>query len=236
MKTIVVASLFNGQDSCGEQSLFTPLGKHKFDGVSPKNVSEENLQFSNISNFDNNRFAWFLMRVSYGQEQKVAKFLESKNIEYFLPLKKVERVVKGKKCSFQVSLVPNMLFVKSTKTILKQYVGKAPLTFFHHYYVPVYNEKGKMRRIGIKPLIIPDNQMEQFRNWHEIDDSNKYFVCDDRFNFKTNELVRVIKGNFMGFTGHICRIKGQNRVGVTIQGIGTIFTAYIPKMWLERIS
>lgn len=230
MKTDLSASLLNGQDlCCDESNLFTPLGELKFDGVSPESASNAD------GNCCEEKLSWFLMRVSYGQEQKVAKFLESVNIEYFLPLKDVYRLLNGKKYLIQVSLIPNFLFVKSTELILKQYVGKAPLTYFHHYYIPIFNMgNNNMKRIGMEPLIIPDYQMDLFRRWYEVDDCNKYYVCDDKFKFKTNELVKVTKGCFMGFTGNVCRLKGQSRVGVTIKGVGTIFTAYIPKAYLEK--
>lgn len=231
METNVSASLCNGQSSsCDEHASFTPLGKRQFDGVSPRNV------YTTTVTESDDKFAWFLMRVAYGQEQKVANFLKTQNIEYFLPLKIRKRVLNGKTYSSQTSLIPNFLFVKSTEHILKQYVGKAPLTYFHHYYVPIFSLKRKMAKTGVKPLIIPDSQMELFRRWYVVDDENKYYVCDDDFKFKTNDKVRVTKGNFMGFVGNVCRIKGQSRVGVTIKGVGTIFTAYIPKMWLERIE
>lgn len=47
--------------------------------------------------------------------------------------------------------------------------------------------------------------------------------------------MKIVRGKFVGFEGKVCRIKGQTRVGLIIEGIGTIFTAYIPKDYLEKM-
>lgn len=94
---------------------------------------------------------------------------------------------------------------------------------------------GKFGRSGKKPLIIPNCQMEKFIKWNSVDDLNKLFIADDKITFCNKEKVRILGGQFQGFEGQVFRIKGQSRVGVSIEGVGTIFTAYIPKGMLEKI-
>ena len=53
--------------------------------------------------------------------------------------------------------------------------------------------------------------------------------------FSKNELVRINRGRFEGLCGFVCRYKGQSRVGISIEGLGTIVTAFIPKQFLEKI-
>lgn len=119
---------------------------------------------------------------------------------------------------------------------MKKYIGKEPLEFFHHYYVPKKEiGGGKFGRSGKKPLIIPNCQMEKFIKWNSVDDLNKLFIADDKITFCNKEKVRILGGQFQGFEGQVFRIKGQSRVGVSIEGVGTIFTAYIPKGMLEKI-
>lgn len=77
--------------------------------------------------------------------------------------------------------------------------------------------------------------MESFIAWNEIDNDNKLFIADDKMTFVKDEEVLVLKGQFAGMRGHVCRIKGQSRVGIVINGVGTIFTAYIPKGMLEKV-
>ncbi len=180
---------------------------------------------------------WFLMRAAYGQERKAKEFLDALGIETFLPLHTQTYIHKGKKTRRRVSLIPNFLFVKSTEAEMKKYVGRGKLRFLHHYYIPHKDESGNsIGPKGITPLVIPERQMALFVRWNTVDDDGKLFVAGDRFNFTKDDRVKIIKGKFAGFEGRICRIKGQTRVGMIIEGIGTIFTAYIPKDCLEKCS
>lgn len=178
---------------------------------------------------------WFLMRAAYGQEKKARDFLEAKGIETFLPLQSQTYIYKGKKRHRQVSLIPNFLFVKSNEKEMKKYVGKGELDFFHHYYVPHKDDRGRaLGKKGIKPLVIPEKQMESFIRWNEVSDDNKLFVADDKMKFEKNDMVKIVEGKFAGLEGFVCRIKGQSRVGIVVNGVGTIFTAYVPKRMLEK--
>ena len=89
---------------------------------------------------------------------------------------------------------------------------------------------------GIKPLIIPEKQISLFVKWNAVEEEDKLFVPDDKFNFTKDDKVKITKGKFVGFEGKVCRIKGQARVGLIIEGVGTIFTTYIPKDYLEKCT
>ena len=234
-------SLFKGQNKgvdspkSGIQNVaMSPYNIHN--GVSPTYVSKLSAKCStdNIktaSSTENVEEAvWFLMRAAYGQEKKAKDYLEAKGIEVFLPMQEKRFVQNGKCKNKQVSLIPNFLFVKSTEVEMKKYVGKGELDFLHHYYVPHKDEK------GIKPLVIPERQMSLFIKWNTVEDKNKLFVPDDKFNFTKDDKVKITKGKFIGFEGKVCRIKGQARGGLIIEGVGTIFTTYIPKDYLEKCT
>ena len=67
------------------------------------------------------------------------------------------------------------------------------------------------------------------------EEEDKLFVPDAKFKFTKDDKVKIVRGKFVGFEGKVCRIKGQTRVGLIIEGVGTIFTAYIPKDYLEKM-
>lgn len=239
-------SLCKGQNN-GVNSLNSGVSKvstspHSIhNGVTPNYMSKQSAHSSlnNISaasSTDNVEEAvLFLMRAAYGQEKKAKFYLEAKGIEVFLPMKEKCCILNGKRKTKQVSLIPNFLFVKSTETEMKKYVGKGELDFFHHYYVPHKDETGKkIGKNGIKPLVIPEQQMNSFIRWNEVNDDNKLFIADDNMNFEMNCVVKIVAGKFAGLEGFVCRIKGHTRVGVVISGVGTLFTAYIPKNMLEK--
>lgn len=185
---------------------------------------------------DSEAMVWFLMRAAYGQEQKAQEFLETKGIETFLPLQEHCFVRDGKRVKKMQSLIPNFLFVKSTESEMKKYIGKHPVDFLHHYYVPHKDNSGNaIGTKGIKPLVIPDEQMDAFQQWYAIRDDNKLFIADDKMHFNKDQQVKVIGGKFAGMCGRVCHIKGQSRIGIVVSGVGTIFTAYIPKGMLKKV-
>lgn len=241
-------SLCKGQNN-GVNSLNSGVSKvstspHSIhNGVTPNYMSKQSAHstlnnISAASSTDNVEEAvWFLMRAAYGQEKKAKFFLEAKGIEVFLPMKEKCCILNGKRKTKQVSLIPNFLFVKSTETEMKNYVGKGELDFFHHYYVPHKDETGKkIGKNGIKPLVIPEQQMNFFIKWNAVEEEDKLFVPDDYFKFTKNDKVKIVRGNFVGFEGKVCRIKGQTRVGLIVEGVGTIITAYIPKDYVEKCT
>lgn len=181
--------------------------------------------------------AWFLMRAAYGQEMKALEYLSDKAgiEEVFCPQWTQVRRINGKTVKKRVSILPNTLFVKSTAKTLKEYIGRPPLSFLHHFYQPYKDEEGRDIEGGRKPIIIPEVQMTSFRKWLSVDAEDKIYL-NDTFSFKRNDLVRVKDGEFAGFTGHVVRLKGQTRVGVNIEGIGFICTTYIPKHCLEIVK
>lgn len=246
-----IAALIKGQKS-GEYSpnscdlKITTSPQDIQTGVTPDYVLNEGSDKSTV--FNNNKLqtasstknvegaVWFLMRVAYGRERKAKDYLEPLGIEVFLPEQERCVVCKGKRIHKLKSLIPNFLFVKSTEQEMRKYIGKKPLDFFHHYYVPHKDSDGNsIGKKGRKPLVIPNEQMEKFIKWNSVNDINKLFVADDKIPFCNNEKVRILGGQFKGFEGQVFRIKGQSRVGVSIEGVGTIFTAYVPKGLLEKI-
>ena len=48
---------------------------------------------------------------------------------------------------------------------------------------------------GIKPLVIPQNQMDSFIKWQNVDDENKLFIADDHMDFERNDVVITTKSS-----------------------------------------
>lgn len=178
---------------------------------------------------------WFFMRAAYGKEAVARDYLEKNGIKVYHPQHVIKKVEGDRTYMSVQSIIPNSLFVFSTEEILKQYVGQPPLDFFHHYYIPNLDEKGVPIENGRKPIVIPDNQMEQFIIWNDAKDANKYFRQEE-YTFVPGQRVYVKEGPFKGFTGQVVRIKGQTRVGTNITSVGFIATTYIPKHFLVAIE
>ena len=52
--------------------------------------------------------------------------------------------------------------------------------------------------------------------------------------FQRGQVVRIIEGKFKGVTGIVARYQGQQRVGIVIDGLLTVATAYIPSAFIEE--
>jgi hypothetical protein len=53
--------------------------------------------------------------------------------------------------------------------------------------------------------------------------------------FKTGQKVRITEGKFAGVTGIVARYQSQQRVGIVIDGLLTVCTAYVPSAFIEII-
>lgn len=53
--------------------------------------------------------------------------------------------------------------------------------------------------------------------------------------FKQGQKVRIIDGKFKGVMGMVARYHSQQRVGIVIDGLFTVCTAYVPSAFVESI-
>lgn len=161
-------------------------------GVSPRSVRR---QSADPPDKPDQEAVWFLMRAAYGQERKAKDILEAENIEVFLPVTNKMRIIGGKRKLITESLIPNFLFVHTTERMIRKYVGSPGLSFLHHYYIPNKDENGcPIGKSGIKPLIVPDDQMESFLKWYETEDENKMFISDTESDISKGDKVKIISG------------------------------------------
>ena len=57
---------------------------------------------------------WYVMRATYHREKKAYDYLVSKNIECYLPLRRVVKMVNGRRRFVLEPFLPNFLFVYTT--------------------------------------------------------------------------------------------------------------------------
>ena len=189
-------------------------------GVSTKNAL---LKIKNIPH-------WYVLRATYGQEKKAYDYLVSKKVKAFYPTMRVMKEVKGKRIYAVESRIPNLLFVFGTEEEIKTYVyDNVNLPFLRFYYRSFFvNHKTEKT-----PMIVPNRQMENLMIICASESDNIVFSSECIEKFKEGRLVRVIEGPFKGVIGRVAKYKKQQRVGITIDGIGTMATAYVPSDFLE---
>ena len=176
---------------------------------------------------------WYALRTTYGREKKAYDYMTAKGITAFYPTTNVVKLIKGKRKVVTESRLPNIFFAYGTEEQLKSFVyDNVNLPFLRFYYRHIHEGN----TIKKTPLIVPDNQMESLKIICAADADNTIVSLTEVPKFEKGQLVKVIDGVFKGVVGRVARWQGQQRVGVCIEEIGTIATAYIPNAFIEIVK
>ncbi len=175
---------------------------------------------------------WYALRTTYGREKKAYDYMTAKGITAFYPTINSVKLINGKRKVVTESRLPNIFFAYGTEEQLKSFVyDNVNLPFLRFYYRHVHVG----RRIEKIPLIIPDNQMESLKIICAADADNTFVSLVEVPKFEKGQLVRVTDGAFKGVIGRVARWQGQQRVGVVVDQLVTVVTAYVPSAFLEKL-
>ena len=173
---------------------------------------------------------WYALRTTYGREKKAYDYLTAKGITAFYPTTNVVKLIKGKRKNVTESRLPNIFFAYGTEEQLKEYVYDNVNLPFLRFYYRHYHEGNKIIKT---PLIVPDNQMDSLKIICAADADNTIVSLVEVPKFEKGQLVRVTDGAFKGVIGRVARWQGQQRVGVVVEDLVTVVTAYVPSAFLE---
>lgn len=189
------------------------------------------------SNFiPKDRPQWFVLRATYGRWKMAVDLLEDNDIETYVPMHDITKLINGKRRTFHEPLLPGIVFARLSRTMAEQFVkDPAPSSKWLKYYTdktkPLENATGLN-----PPIVIPDNEMLNFIRATSVPSEHSGMVSKERVHYKSSEFVRVIKGDFKGVIGRVARASGQQRVAIDIDGLGTFVTAYIPNDFLKVLK
>lgn len=159
--------------------------------------------------------------------------MTAKGITAFYPTTNVVKLIKGKRKVVTESRLPNIFFAYGTEAQLKEYVfDNVNLPFLRFYYRHIHEGN----TIKKTPLIVPDNQMDSLKIICAADADNTFVSLVKVPKFEKGQLVKVTDGAFKGVTGRVARWQGQQRVGVVVDDLVTVVTAYIPSAFLENMT
>lgn len=176
---------------------------------------------------------WYALRCTYGREKAAYDYFVAKGIIAFYPTTNAVKIINGKRKVVAESRLPNIFFALGTEEQIKTFVyDNVNLPFLRFYYRHVHVGC----RINKTPLIVPDYQMESLKIICAADADNTIVSLDEVPKFKKGQLVRVVDGAFKGVTGIVARYQGQQRVGIVIDGLLTVATAYIPSAFLSKFK
>ena len=174
---------------------------------------------------------WYALRTTYGREGKAYDYMTAKGITAFYPTIKTVKLIKGKRKVVTESRLPNIFFAYGTEEQLKTFVyDNVNLPFLRFYYRHVHVG----RRIDKRPLIVPNYQMESLKITCAANTDNTIVSLEKVQKFEKGQLVKIVDGAFKGVVGKVARWQGQQRVGVVVDDLVTVVTAYVPSAFLEK--
>lgn len=177
---------------------------------------------------------WYAMRTTYGREQKAYDFIVSNGGTAFLPLIKLQKIIRGQKKIVETSRIPNIFFVYGTEDEVKTYAFDNVHLPFLRFYYESHHEGVKIIK---EPLIVPDKQIHSLKILCNAEAEDIRMVPDEMIQkFREGDSVLITEGEFKGIEGKVARWHGQQRVAIILEGLLTIATAYIPNVHLKRLS
>lgn len=160
---------------------------------------------------------WFVARTRKGHELSVRDRLRELEEEHFIPSKRTIRIRGKHKKEVEVPLIPNLVFLRATKSHACELANGGRLPIF---YVIDRNTRTLLE--------VPEKQMENFM---QILDWSPNSLCLSEVPLRLGGKVRVIKGDLAGVEGELLSM--LNRTYVVVQ-IGGLLAAkvQIPKSYL----
>ena len=201
-------------------------------GVSTSSVSP---QKGNKKSTESRKGAphWYALRTTYGREKKAYDYLVAHNVIAFYPTLRSVKLIDGKRSFVEESRIPNIFFAYGTEEELKFFVyDNVNLPYLRFYYRKTHVGN---RTVNV-PLVIPENQIESLKIICAADVDDIVVASGEINKFREGQSVRITEGEFKGVTGKVARYKNHQRVGITIEGVLTICTAYIPSNFMEIIK
>lgn len=112
---------------------------------------------------------WFVLRVSYNRLEKARALVEADLVESYYPVHYVYKVVNGQRKRLLVPLLPNLLFVYSTREYLDYLIKEDPRNTFITYYYNHFEYEKEGRNV---PLTVDDREMENFIRVTRVDNEH----------------------------------------------------------------
>ncbi len=178
---------------------------------------------------------WYVLRATYNRVEKGLDILKAKMIYVYLPKQLTLKQIGTKKKRQWEPLLPNMVFVYSTRDVIENtFRENKELAHFRFY-------RDKTREVNDydgkhPPIVVPYKEMMNFIKLTSVENEHIRLVEPEHCHYKSGDKVRIVDGDFVDVEGRVARIAGQQRVVVEIRGICLVATAYIPSAFLEKIT
>ena len=176
---------------------------------------------------------WYVLRASYGREDKASDYIVEDGTFVYIAKRYARKTVNGKQKKVLENLIPNLLFVYTSKEKAEEYVKNTPSLSYLTYY---YNHFELDETQKNPPLTVSCKEMENFIIATCNKSEHLKFVDEEQCHFKGGEIVKDVDGLFKGVEGRVARVSGQQRVIVTLSQVGLVSTAYVPSAFIKILD
>jgi len=173
---------------------------------------------------------WYVLRATYGREGKARTQFIKKGLYAYIAQKEIPSKEDETKVEV-LNLIPNMLFVYMSEDEAADIIKCDPsFSYVSYYYNHFKEEHGKN-----PPLIIPNDEMENFIRITLSRNEHIKIVLRENCRFKSKDKVRITSGPFAGVEGFVARVFRTTCVVSSLTGFGFVGTAYIPSRCMEKV-
>ena len=166
---------------------------------------------------------WYVLSANYRNEVKIRDDLRRLGFDCYLPMRYELKERRGKKTRLLVPAINGLVFAKSTKTALEDYIATTKLPT----YIRMSGIPGQKR-----PIIVPDRDMENFmRVTQHVEEHLSYFLPDE-IKLRVGDKIRVHGGVFDGVEGVLMRVPGKRskQLVVSIPEISAVAVSLSPEV------
>lgn len=177
----------------------------------------------------NSDYSWFAMSATFGRELKAKEYLESKDVECFVPMRWSIVIDRRKNKTRQlVPAIHNLLFAHTTRERIQEL--KRGLDYLQYL---TSNVDG--RRV---PIIVPEGQMQQFIKVCNSHDDRLLYLSPDEINLSEGTRVRIVGSTFDGVEGTFVKVKNKRkkRVVVQVPGVTAVMLAEFGDGYLQVVE
>lgn len=179
-------------------------------------------------------FQWFFMHAAFGKCLHAQEEFSRHGIFSYVPYETVKvSSSDSQRKTVRKPMFNSYIFVLATLEDIKLFVNSTQtphsLPYLHFVYDrTTYDDFGMNVR-----MTIPHTEMVNFIRLAEFDTYKVHRVDITKVNFVKDQPVLITQGVFKGIHGRVARVHNQTTVVVTLNGVVSMTTAYIPKHFME---
>lgn len=152
---------------------------------------------------------WFVMRDLKRPNAKYPayKMLSDLHFEVFTPMRWKLSIRKGKKIRQESPFLPDLLFVRSSSSLLDPVVKENSTLQYRFVKGGKQNER----------MLVRDNDMERFIHAVQATDHPVYYLPEEIKPEQCHRQIRIIGGQLNGYEGRLLSIKGSRKKHLLVE-------------------